>query len=143
MHIHVYACVCARGALNPNMPIEIVLSVVFDVMLVRSPHWTLAQMGSAACLALNIMDALSKRLDRQRIFDNASAEENAMNTILAARLAAEANAVLAAERAGMTWSEWPPDEPWDAGFYGLYTIHRHITQVPYLITGVFCYYITF
>jgi hypothetical protein len=105
-----------RGALNLDMHIKQVIAVVFDVMLVRAADWTHAQMVSAVGLAFNIMNALSVRLETQLELDSASAEERAMKKIMAARLAAEAQDMLAAERAGMTWEEWPPEEAWDARY---------------------------
>ena len=103
--------------LNPDMPTQIVLDVVFDVMMVGHRHWGNAQWVMAVLLAIGAMDMLSKQLDARRILDNRIPEEIAMDAILAARLAAEAEAARAAEHAGMTWKDdWPSEEAWDNGY---------------------------
>jgi len=115
--MHQYMTYHPHGELNPCMPTEIVLDAVFDVMMVGHRHWNVAQWALAVRNAINAMHLLSKQLDNQRIFDiNRTPEEIAMDAILAGRLAAEAEAARAAEHAGMTWSEWPPEEPWDNGY---------------------------
>jgi len=115
--MHRYITLRPHAVLHPNMPSHVVFGVVIDAMMLRSREWNRAQLRSEAVKALCKMHELSQELDRQRNSDNASAEDKAMHAIMAARLASEASAALAAQRAGMAWSGWPAEEPWDAGYY--------------------------